>query len=164
LNGRGWTTCRRTTEEPSGYVALVAVVVAFAGIFYFLLFGGSGNEYTDVQPGQPGTEHLHGGMDVVIDGEELDFSQRRYQVQDRAFHFEGGDGERWHVHATDVTYGYGMSTLGILIDGNNVTFNGTTYTGATVEVNGNSVDVSEYVLNEGDQLRVVANETEGQNA
>jgi len=143
------------------YVALGAVGLVFAGIFYFLIFGGGGggNQYTTVQPGQVGTAHVHGNIDVVIDGQEIDFSRSRYQLQDRRCHFEGGGGERWHVHATDVTLGYGMSTLGIMIDGNEVTFDGETYTNATVEVNGRSVDASSYVLNEGDQVRIVANGT-----
>jgi len=102
----------------------------------------------------------------VIDGERIDFSQSEYQVVDRRFHFEGGDGERWHVHATDVTLGYGMGTLGINIDGNNVTFDGTTYsdsdpnTDVTVEVNGQSVDASRYVLKEGDRVRIAVETTE----
>lgn len=160
-----------TGDEESNifvYVGVGVVLLGIAAALYFVFFGGNGGggEFTAVEPGQAGTAHVHGTIEVVIDGERIDFSQREYQVQDRRFHFEGGRGQRWHVHATDVTLGYGMSTLGIGIDGNSVTFNGTTYsdsdpnTDVTVEVNGRSVDASRYVLRDGDRVRIAVNRTE----
>jgi sulfur carrier protein ThiS len=56
-----------------------------------------------------------------------------------------------------------MSTLGIGVTNDSVTYEGETYrsgpnTTVTVHVNGNSVRPSEYVLQEGDRIRIVVEE------
>lgn len=143
-------------------VAIVAYVVLFAGGG-----GGSGPPYAvngyEVQQtptGQPFQGvHTHGSIVMTVNGERVDFSQRPYQLQADAFHFESGNGQRWHVHATGVTLEYGMATLGIGVTDDAVTFNGTTYTdgenaNVTVAVDGNDVDPSSYVLQDGDQVRI----------
>jgi hypothetical protein len=100
-------------------------------------------------------------MTVAIDGQRLDFSRDRYQLQDQAFHYEAGDGTEWHGHADRVTLQYALSTLGIEVTESTVTFEGTTYrdsddgTDVTITVNGNAVDPSEYRLKEGDSVRVI---------
>jgi sulfur carrier protein ThiS len=119
--------------------------------------GSSGGEPTDLW-----SVHYHGTITVTIDGQELDFSRREFQTQADPFHFENGDGERWHVHARGVTLSYAMETLGIDVTADTVTYDGTTYgddSGETVvvEVNGESVGPGEYVLQEGDHVRIVAN-------
>lgn len=139
-----------------GVLVLVAAWVAFAGGG-----GGSGGVEAAQQPSNVGSVHYHGGIEVTVDGESVDFSRDRYQFQADPFHFENGDGSQWHVHAQDVTLEYAMGTLGIEVTTDTVTFDGTTYrdgdegTNVTVTVNGEQVTPSEYVLQEGDQIRVV---------
>lgn len=105
--------------------------------------------------------HYHGTMTVIIEGEEIDFSRSRYQLQDRAFHYENGDGSQWHVHARGVTLEYALATLGIGVTDTTVTVDGTTYrdsaadTSVTVTVNGEPVTPSAYVLERGDSVRIV---------
>lgn len=138
-----------------GVAVLVAAWVAFAG-------GASGGG-TDAarQPTALGSVHEHGTIDVAVDGDQVDFSRDRYQFNDDAFHFENGDGSEWHVHAQGVTLEYAMATLGFDVAADAVTFDGTTYragddgTSVTVTVNGEAVVPSEYVLRDGDRIRVV---------
>lgn len=137
-----------------GVLVLVAAWVAFAG-------GSGGGSDAAIQPTDVGSVHYHGGIEMTVDGEAVDFSRDRYQFQADPFHFENGDGSQWHVHARDVTLEYAMGTLGIDVTSDSVTFEGTTYrdsdegTNVTVAVNGEQVTPSEYVLREGDQIRIV---------
>jgi hypothetical protein len=150
---------------PTGPVVLgivLAVAIAIVGYVIFVHGAGSGGESGAVNdisvaqlPGQP-TEsaHGHGLVNVTIDGQELDFSQSRFQRprEYAAFHFEGGDGRVWHKHAPGVTLEYAMATLGIDVSEDSVTFDGTTYrdsdagTNVTVTVNGEAVDPEQYEL------------------
>lgn len=144
---------------PVALVALVVIpTVVVAGLFVAtggLSGGGSSG------PGPVGSVHTHGPITVTIDGERVDFSKQRYQLQDRAFHFEGGEGDRWHAHARGVTLKYAMNTLGIDVSRTSVTFNGTTYRESdpgvrvSVTVNGEPVTPSEYVFQDGDAVRIV---------
>jgi len=153
-----------------GLLAVIPIVV----VVYVLFFTGStpGNASLDQPQTQPtgiGTVHEHGTINVTIDGTELDFSRdeflrpREYQ----AFHFEDRS-EIWHVHANRVTLEYAMWTLGIGVSEDAVRYDGETYRdgeNATViiEVNGEPVDPTEYVLSgasaanadQGDHVRIV---------
>jgi len=123
--------------------------------------GAAGGVDAAVQPTDLRTVHYHGTVEVVVAGDRVDFSRDRYQLQSEAFHFEGGGGTRWHVHARDVTLEYAMATLDIDVTADSVTYDGTTYrdaesgTDVAVSVNGASVQPSEYVLQEGDRVRIV---------
>lgn len=111
-----------------------------------------------------GAVHYHGTITVTIDGNRLDFSQSQYQRLDPAFHFENGNGDRWHVHQEGVTLEYALATLGIGVSegGDVVEFDGQTYrtsdSNTTVEitVDGEAVDPATYVLERGDTIQVVA--------
>lgn len=165
-----------------GLVLAVAIVIVGYVIFVHGA-SGSGGEGTvngiDVAqtPGQPTqSEHGHGLINVTIDGQELDFSQARFQRprEFSAFHFEGGDGRVWHKHASGVTLEYAMATLGIDVSEDSVTFDGTTYrdsdpgTNVTVTVNGEPVNPETYELSgasdqspeQGDFVRIIVT-TEG---
>jgi len=144
-------------------IALVVVLAAggVAGVV-LLSSGGSSAGSAQGEPSDLGSVHYHGTIAVVIDGQRVDFSQNQYQLRADAFHFEGGDGTRWHVHARGVTLAYAMETLDIAVTDSSVTYRGTTYrnsasnTTVTVTVNGNPVTPSEYVLQNGDRVRIVA--------
>lgn len=122
--------------------------------------GSMGSVDAAVQPTDLRTVHYHGNIEVVVAGDRVDFSRDRYQLQSEAFHFEGGGGTRWHVHARRVTLEYAMATLDVDVTADTVTYDGTTYrdtdpgTDVTVAVNGASVQPSDYVLQEGDQITV----------
>ncbi|WP_256296376.1 hypothetical protein [Haloarchaeobius salinus] len=155
---------------PTFVYAAAAVVglVLLGGVAVGLLGGGGGGAgsgvLNDSAPREPigvGTVHEHGGMTVTIGGQTLDFSQQQYQLQADAFHYENGDGSRWHVHADGVTLEYGLESLGIEAAPDALAFDGEVYRtseGDTVRyvVNGQSVDPTTYELQEGDQVEVVA--------
>lgn len=156
---------------PTGPLVLGVVFgVAVLLVVYVTLFMGGGEGAPDV--GQAGTAHEHGTIIVTVDGQTVDFSRDRYQVSQTGnsrFHFEGGSAV-WHKHATGVTLEYALGVHGIEVSEDSVTVDGTTYrasdpgTEVVVEVNGESVDPSEYVVRgassasaaeQGDHIRVV---------
>jgi hypothetical protein len=160
---------RRLTDDDEGSgigtVLAVGVVVLLAtvavGYGAFVADGGGGDGSVD--PSGVGSVHYHGTIEVVVEGESVDFSQAEYQYRSTnvdAFHFEGGDGSRWHVHAQRVTLGWALSSLGIEVTAESVTFGGETYrdgegASVTVAVDGSAVDPSEYVLQADDHIRIV---------
>jgi hypothetical protein len=153
-----------------GLVAVLPVVV----LVYVLFFMGSGPGNASlsepgVQPTGIGTVHEHGTINVTIAGTELDFARDEFlrPREHRAFHFEDRT-EVWHVHAQRVTLEYAMWTLGIGVSNDTVRYDGETYSDGvnatvTVEVNGEPVDPTEYVLSgtragnaqQGDHVRIV---------
>ncbi|WP_276260989.1 hypothetical protein [Haloglomus litoreum] len=139
-----------TLGDAAGPIALGAIVLfAVAIIGYLVFFAGSGGATT---PHNLGGVHGHGTINVTVVGESLDFSQGEYQVQDRYWHFEGGNGRFWHVHGEGVTLAYALDTIGIGVTDNSVTYQGTTYEDSDpqydveVTVGGEDVDPSSYVL------------------
>ena len=149
---------------PVGPLALALVIGATVAIVAYVTFftGGSGGASGNV--GQAGSAHYHGTMEVVVLGERVDFSRSEYQLRDDRFHFEGGDGTQWHAHATGVTLEYAMESLGFEATRTSFTYEGTTYRNSDdryrvrVTVNGDRVTPPEYVLQEGDRVRVVVEE------
>ncbi|MBX0324299.1 hypothetical protein EGH21_14815 [Halomicroarcula sp. F13] len=131
-------------------------------------------ETADMNASVPGNyidneqQHIHGDMTVTVDGEEVDFSRSKYQSNDRYFHFEGGEGEYWHSHSSNVTLNYALDSLnGVNVTEDTITFNGTTYdssdsgTTISIEVDGESVQPSEYYLKDGDDVQITIERTEG---
>lgn len=161
-------------EFPTGPAIIGGVLLLTVGVLVYVVFflnvGGGGGpgaaagSVNDVErtPYAMQSVHQHGSINVIIDGNAIDFSQQQYQLQADGFHFESGNGQRWHKHAQGVTLEYAMSTLGIGVTDSSVTFQGTTYNDSdananvTVTVNGDDVDPSSYVLQGGDAVRVVA--------
>ncbi|MFB6227501.1 MAG: C2H2-type zinc finger protein [Halobacteriales archaeon] len=157
-----------------GIIVGALVVIPVVVVAYVLFFTGntpsSGLENPVITPTNVGSVHEHGTINVTIGGTELDFSRGAFQNAREygAFHFEGGDGEVWHVHAQQVTLQYAMWTLGIGVTEDSVRYDGETYTeeNATVivEVNGEPVDPTTYELSgasaanaeNGDHIRIVA--------
>ena len=149
-------------DVPVGPIAIGVVLVAAAGILGYVVFVAGGNGSQEIGPYQ--SDHYHGTMEMTVLGNDVDFSQSQYQVRDNRFHFEGGDGQRWHAHATSVTFGYAMNALGfdVSTDPNTLVYRGDTYTDGegyevVLEVNGDSVG-TDYVLKQDDDIRVVVRE------
>lgn len=142
----------------------VLLVLAVAGILY-AVFGTSGGSPGDTAGAQGPTDlwsvHYHGTIEMQVLGDTVDFSQPEYQLQADAFHFENDEGVRWHVHAKDVTLAWALDSLDIGVTEDTVTFQGTTYEDSdpaynvSVTVNGQPVDPETYVLQEGDEVRVI---------
>jgi len=146
---------------------LVVAVALVVWVTFFMGNGGGGGgapPYGDQvqQPTNIGGVHAHGPMTVVVDGEEVDFSQDRYQLQADAFHFENNDGSEYHLHGQRVTLEFALESLGFGVTENTLVFDGTAYnatSGDTVvyEVNGEPVNPETYTVQGGDSIRVAAN-------
>lgn len=157
-------------ELPTGPLVLGGVLlIAVAVVAYVILFTGSGSAQG---PGPFGSAHEHGILEMVVLGETVDFSREQYQTAADRFHFESGNGDVWHAHATDVTIRWGMSTLpGIEVSGESITYEDRTYREGegyeiSITVNGERVDPETYVLDgvenppydRGDSVRIVVEE------
>lgn len=164
-----------------GPYAIAFVVFISAAVVAYVVFGvnggGGGSNAIPAPARTPGggSVHQHGTMEMVVLGEEVDFSQAQYQVGATGnphFHFENGNGRIWHAHTRGVTLQYALWTLDIGLTADGVTYDGTTYTdgegyNVTVTVNGEPVDPASYVLEgvqdpnsagEGDAVRIVVEE------
>ncbi len=155
----------------------IIIVIPLAVVGYVLIGGLDDGQSTDGSPYALGSIHEHGTLKVVIDGQNIDFSQSQFQYRStgvQAFHFEGGQGYVWHVHAQGVTLQWALDSLGISITADTVRYDGTTYqdtdpnTSITITVDGQPVSPSEHVLrgvpepvnaDQGDSVRIVVNVT-----
>jgi len=160
---------RRVDDErgggdiPVGPIAVVVVLLAAVGVVGYVVFVAGGGGGSNI--GQVGSAHYHGTIDVTITGTTFDFSDPKWNNagEHRRFHFEGQNDPRWHSHATGMTLKYGMSTIGIGVEENAITWDGTRYVDGEgyeviIQVNGNDVSPT-YVLKDGDQIRIVVRET-----
>ena len=59
-----------------------------------------------------GSAHLHADVKVYINGQAIDFSQKKYQLTTSFIHFEEGVGDVIHTHATGLTLGHLFKSLG----------------------------------------------------
>ena len=55
--------------------------------------------------------HIHTDLKVYINGQSIDFSQRKYQLATSFIHFEEGVGDVVHIHATGMTVGQLFKSL-----------------------------------------------------
>lgn len=149
---------------PTGPIAIGVVLIASFGIVgYVVLFAGGSGAANDI--GSFGSDHYHGTINVTVTGDQVDFSQDRYQHTDDLFHFENGDGSQWHAHATGMTFEYAMGALGFeaSLSPTSFTIEGETYTDGqgydvVIEINDESLEELDYVLEEGDHVRIVVTE------
>jgi hypothetical protein len=141
---------------PTGPVALGVVLVLAVALVGYVVFFTGGSSASGVGPA--GSDHYHGTMTVDVLGETIEFSRSEYQLRDDRFHYEGGDGSEWHAHASDVTLGYAVETLGFDLTRESFTYQETTYADGegyevVVQVNGQSAGPN-YVLQEGDGVLI----------
>lgn len=145
---------------PTGPLVIGSILVVTVGVVgaTFVLTGNGAPSGI----GQAGSAHYHGTIQMSVLGDTVDFTQQKFQLQADRFHFEG-DG-RWHAHATGVTLGFAMETLGIRVSPDRVVFEGTEYSEAegyevTIQVNGNTVSPGDYVLQNGDRVEITVAES-----
>ena len=104
------------------YVLILALVVLF--LWQWLSKGALINQLNKFQNhnnqlqlltgiGVLGSAHLHADVKVYINGQSIDFSQRKYQLASSFLHFEEGIGDVIHTHATGLTIGHMFRSLGM---------------------------------------------------
>src|SRR3989344_3079946 len=65
--------------------------------------------------------HLHADVKVYIDGKQVDFSQRKYQLTTSFIHFEENIGDVIHTHASGLTISHMLNSLGMELNKNCLT-------------------------------------------
>ena len=67
--------------------------------------------------GQLKSAHQHADIKVYLNGKQINFSQKKYQLANTFIHFEGGIGEVMHAHATGLTLGHLFKSIGMGLTG-----------------------------------------------
>ncbi|MDG5821127.1 hypothetical protein [Natronococcus sp. A-GB7] len=155
---------RTASRNVKPYVLGVAVVVLFVVAYLAIFLMPAPVETAAVQqPDADSPTHLHGDILLEYDGSVVDFDDPQYIERDSCFHFHGYDNaEVWHVHCEGVTLEYAMATLGMELAEDSLAVDGEVYdeddagTTVSVTVNGDPVDPERYVLEDGDDVRIVA--------
>lgn len=71
--------------------------------------------------------HIHADIKVYINGQSIDFSQKKYQLTTSYIHFEDGIGDVVHIHATGLTMGHLFKSLNGDFNNNCLNFEGKSY-------------------------------------
>lgn len=77
--------------------------------------------------GELRSTHIHADIKVYINGNQIDFSQKKYQLKARFIHFEEGIGDVVHIHATGMTPGHLFRSLGMDFSNNCIVAEGKSY-------------------------------------
>ncbi|MEK6808605.1 MAG: hypothetical protein AABY14_02885 [Nanoarchaeota archaeon] len=56
--------------------------------------------------------HNHADISIYLNGKKLDLSQEQYQLRARHLHLENSEGEVIHTHASGITIGHFLNSLG----------------------------------------------------
>ncbi len=111
-----------TKKDLFFYVVILILIVLF--LWQWLSKGALVNQLNKMQHhnsqiqlmtgiGALGSAHLHADVKVYINGKAIDLSQQKYQLKNSFIHFEDGIGDVIHVHATGLTIGDMLKSLGI---------------------------------------------------
>ena len=162
---------KRSKNFKTVILPIIAAIVIIAVISMYV---SSQNTLSVAGFGPLGSAHEHAAFLVKVNGQNIDFSQPKYQVQSDYIHVENGDGSTLHRHATNVTFADFLKSVKMDIDMKNnclIFTNGTEYCDDNNNklrtfINGNSTkSISDYVLNNNDRLLVIyGNETDEQSA
>lgn len=160
---------KRSKNFKTVILPIIAAIVIIAVISMYV---SSQNTLSVAGFGPLGSAHEHAAFLVKVNGQNIDFSQPKYQVQSDYIHVENGDGSTLHRHATNVTFADFLKSVKMDIDMKNnclIFTNGTEYCDDNNNklrtfINGNSTkSISDYVLNNNDRLLVTyGNETDEQ--
>lgn len=152
-------------KKKMGIVLFVLVAVVSAGYAMYasdIITTGSQSTSSSTQHlGPLGSTHEHAQFTVVLDGQRINFAQPRYQLRSQYVHFEGGDGSTIHKHATGVTIGYSLDTLGMEFNGTCIEHDAQRYcegdgSELVIRVNGNEIDdPANHVISDGESIRIV---------
>ncbi len=97
----------KRSKQLKKYAKYALALLAFIGISYAFF------SYAASRPviGSAGSTHIHMNWSVVINGVPVWLENPKYQLRSPLVHMEDGESEI-HKHATGVTMGYFLDTLG----------------------------------------------------
>ncbi len=121
---------KRTKEKRKNSLIAIAVLSGIGVIVGISVYNFINLDESAVLGGPPnagtlGSEHVHSSMLVKLHGDTFDFSGPAYQIKSSHIHFEAQDGSTIHRHATGVTLGFLFETIGIGLDDQCYSFQGT---------------------------------------
>ncbi len=94
--------------KTKNWIILSIIVLLIAWLGYSVFSG--------PQIGAVGSVHSHADFMVFINGEKINFALPQYMVKVQEVHIEDMNGVVIHKHATGVTLGYFLETLGFKFD------------------------------------------------
>jgi len=103
---------RKSLLMAAGIFGIIAVIVGYSVIVFINMPGAPG---APPGAGALGSEHVNILLLVRIFDDKFDFSTSSYQIKSSWIHFEGGNGNIIHRHASGVTMGYLFETLGLTL-------------------------------------------------
>lgn len=74
--------------------------------------------------GEVGSTHTHNGFAMIVNNQQMDFSNQFFQLRAPEVHFEDGEGDILHTHATGITLGHALATMEFEITDECITFQG----------------------------------------
>ena len=77
--------------------------------------------------GALGSTHIHADVKVYFNGKAVDFSEKKYQLATSYIHFEDGVGDVIHIHATGLTAGHMLNSVGLNLEGSCIKLEGKNY-------------------------------------
>ncbi|MCV0430518.1 hypothetical protein [Nitrosopumilus sp.] len=115
--------------------------------------------------GHFGSDHVHAAIVVFINGDQIDFSHPRFQLQSKYIHFENDNEYLIHKHATDVPLDMLFSSIGLEITSECIVLRGQTdpsqncidsEKSITVLVNGKSIsNINLYEIRHNDRILIL---------
>ena len=100
-------------------IGILSGIIAVLGISSYNFYELSSHVTPAGMPpgsGPLGGIHIHSGLLVDIYNQQFDFTSTAYQLKSPYIHFEKGNGETVHMHASNVTMGFLFNTLKIGLD------------------------------------------------
>jgi len=73
--------------------------------------------------GPRGSAHSHADFKIYILGKPLNLNSPQFQVMEDITHLENNDGDLLHTHATGITLGYFLGSLGMDLNNECITTN-----------------------------------------
>ncbi len=114
--------------------------------------------------GQFGSEHAHAAITVYVNGDAIDFSHPRFQLQSKYIHFESNNPYLIHKHATDVPLDMLFSSFGLEVTSECIVLRGQTDpnqncidrdNSMTITVNGKSIpNINLYEIKHNDRILI----------
>jgi len=100
---------KRSVKSVAVYLIVLLLLAGIGyGVYSFLT-------NADTHIGAVGSTHTHQDVKIYVNGQQIDLTQSKYQLRARHTHFEGGDGDVHHKHATGVTIRDMLKPLGLYV-------------------------------------------------
>jgi hypothetical protein len=151
------------SEIIAGLMSLLTATAGFLGAPIDDFTGGSHSHDHSENSGSQlelGSSHEHASFYLNVDGEEINFTQREYQLQSDYVHLENFKPHIVHKHSENVTWGMFLSTIDISFNTSCVNFKDRSECGnLSVILNGDEGGINSEIQ-QGDNFAILLNSSE----